>query len=73
EECGPLNDEQKKFVSQIAYSGEHLLAIVNDLLDLARIEAGQMAPFFCTSWPSSRGGSLTHPGGPPRGAGGGNH
>ena len=42
EECGPLNDEQKKFVSQIAYSGEHLLAIVNDLLDLARIEAGQM-------------------------------
>ena len=39
----PLNDEQKSFAKTISASGEHLLAIVNDILDLSSIEHGSMA------------------------------
>jgi signal transduction histidine kinase len=38
--AGPLNDEQRKQLSMVNASGHHLLALVNDLLDLSRIEAG---------------------------------
>ena len=38
---GTLNDKQKQYVSGIAASGEHLLALVNDFLDLAKIEANR--------------------------------
>ncbi len=36
---GPLNDKQKQYVNGIADSGKHLLALVNDCLDLSKIEA----------------------------------
>ncbi len=36
---GPLNDKQKQYVSGIVISGQHLLALVNDFLDLSKIEA----------------------------------
>jgi len=36
-----LSEEQKKLCSMIRDSGEQLLRIINDILDLARIEAGQ--------------------------------
>ena len=39
----PLNEEQKSFATTITSSGEHLLAIVNDILDFASIEHGSLA------------------------------
>ncbi|HEX5869359.1 MAG TPA: PAS domain S-box protein [Longimicrobium sp.] len=39
---GPLNDPQREQVNRILRSGRHLLSLVNDSLDLAKIEAGEM-------------------------------
>ena len=39
---GDLNDEQLDFVSDIHSSGLHLLQMINDILDLSKIEAGRM-------------------------------
>lgn len=40
EMAGPLNDEQRKQLGMINASGKHLLGLVNDVLDLERIETG---------------------------------
>jgi signal transduction histidine kinase len=40
--AGPLNDEQKKQLGMVSESSEHLLALINDILDLSKIEAGQL-------------------------------
>ncbi len=37
---GPLNDEQLTQVSMINTSGKHLLSLIDDILDLAKVEAG---------------------------------
>ena len=40
EGVGSLNDKQKRFVHHIQTDSEHLLGLINDVLDLSRIEAG---------------------------------
>lgn len=40
--AGPLLDRQKRYVSNVEASGRHLLALINDVLDLAKIEAGRL-------------------------------
>jgi PAS domain S-box-containing protein len=39
---GPLNADQEKQLRTVQTSGRHLLALINDLLDLAKIEAGKV-------------------------------
>jgi PAS domain S-box-containing protein len=39
---GPLNDEQTKQLRIVQTSGRHLLSLINDLLDVARIESGKV-------------------------------
>jgi len=38
----PLDETSREFVSSIQRSGENLMAIINDILDLSKIEAGMM-------------------------------
>ncbi|MFM2206452.1 MAG: hypothetical protein RL213_427 [Bacteroidota bacterium] len=38
----PLNEQQLKYVDTIRKSSENLLVIINDILDISRIEAGKM-------------------------------
>jgi PAS domain S-box-containing protein len=39
---GDLNERQHKYVTNILSSGRHLLQLVNDILDLAKVEAGRL-------------------------------
>ena len=39
---GEINDEQKQCLSDIWNSGQHLLNLINDVLDLSKVEAGKM-------------------------------
>ncbi|HTW21510.1 MAG TPA: HAMP domain-containing sensor histidine kinase [Mycobacteriales bacterium] len=39
---GDINDKQEEYLDDILSSGNHLLSLINDVLDLSKVEAGQI-------------------------------
>src|SRR5262249_21138199 len=54
---GELNRQQEEYIHYILTSGNHLLSLVNDLLDLAKVKAGKMElqPEVCALRPLLEG------------------
>jgi signal transduction histidine kinase len=42
ESFGAMNDKQKEYINYVWGSGKHLLSLINDILDLSKVEAGKM-------------------------------
>jgi len=39
---GPLNEKQEQYITNVVISGKHLLNLINDVLDLSKVESGHM-------------------------------
>jgi len=42
ETFGPLNEKQRKYANNVLINGKHLLLLINQILDMAKVEAGKM-------------------------------
>ena len=47
--AGTLNDEQKENLAIVLRAGKHLLSLINDVIDVSKIEAGQLSTSVCES------------------------
>jgi PAS domain S-box-containing protein len=47
---GELNEKQEHYVNNIFNSGEHLLGIISDMLDLVKVESGEILPLVIESF-----------------------
>lgn len=52
---GPLTDKMREQIGRIRMSAKHLLGLVNDILDLAKVEAGRLS---VSSGPASASGTV---------------
>lgn len=43
QKAGPLNERQIRYLEDVLRGGHHLLALINDILDLAKVAAGHLA------------------------------
>lgn len=48
EAAGPLTARQRRYVENIRTSGDHLLALINDVLDIAKVQSGRLTLAFDT-------------------------
>ena len=46
--AGPVNTEQEKQLEMVQKSGRHLLSLVNDIIDISKIELGELNPNYET-------------------------
>ena len=42
QQAGPLNDKQQRYLGHVANAGRHLLELIRDIVDVARVEAGRL-------------------------------
>ncbi len=55
-----MNPKQEEYLRDICTSGEHLLSLINDILDLAKVEAGHMELDLTTfDLPETLSGTMT--------------
>ncbi len=57
--AGDFTDSQREMLGYIHGSGKRLLVLINDVLDLARIEAGRLEVFFTLASPQQVVGDVT--------------